>query len=59
MNPLYTEQGRMNPYYGVDPYCEHKILKSVLCRGQGHIEVKSQPLRRNSSFGFTFKTKQV
>jgi len=58
MNPLYTEYGKMNPYYGVIPTCENKILKTVSFSGNGHIEVKSQPLRKDSSFGFTFKSQQ-
>lgn len=40
MNPLYTEHGKQNPYYGVDPSCEHRILKSVIFSGRGHIEVR-------------------
>ena len=58
MNPLYTEYGKMNPYYGVIPTCENRILKTVSFNGNGHIEVKSQPLRKDSSFGFTFKSQQ-
>merc|ERR1719474_229087 len=58
MNPLYTEQGKINPFHGVTPTCQHRILKSVGFSGQGHIEVKSQPLRKNSSFGFSLKTRQ-
>ena len=58
MNPLYTEYGKMNPFYGVIPTCENRILKTVSFNGNGHIEVKSQPLRKDSSFGFTFKSQQ-
>ena len=58
MNPLYTEYGIINPYYGVVPSCENRILKVASFGGKGHMEVKSQPLRRDSSFGFTFKTTQ-
>jgi len=58
MNPLYTELGRINPFYGVQPSCHHRILKTLGLQGNGYIEVKSQPLRRDSSFGLSFKTKQ-
>ena len=58
MNPLYTEYRKMNPYHGVIPTCENRILKTASFSGAGHIEVKSQPLRKDSSFGFTFKSKQ-
>ena len=58
MNPLYTEYGIINPYYGVIPSCENRILKMVSFGGGGHMEVKSQALRRDSSFGLTFRTQQ-
>ena len=58
MNPLYTEYGIINPYYGVIPSCENSILKVASFGGNGHMEVKSQSLRKDSSFGFTFKTRQ-
>ena len=56
LNPLYSEPGRVNPHYGVVPNCQNKIIKSVSFGGQGHMEVKSQPLRSDSSFGFTFRS---
>ena len=59
MNPLYTEFGQLNPHYGVIPSCENRILKTASFSGNGHLEVNSQPLRVNSSFGFTFHTKQA
>jgi len=58
MNPLYTEYRKLNPFYGVIPTCENRILKTASFNGNGHIEVKSQPLRKDSSFGFTFKSLQ-
>ena len=58
MNPLYTEYGIINPYYGVIPSCENRILKMASFGGAGHMEVKSQGLRRNSSFGLTFTSQQ-
>lgn len=58
MNPLYTEYGVINPYYGVLPSCENTILKVATFGGQGHMEVKSQRLRKDSSFGVTFSTRQ-
>jgi len=54
----YTEYGIINPYYGVTPTCDNKILKVASFKGDGHMEVKSQTLRRDSSFSFTFKTEQ-
>ena len=36
-----------------------RMLKSVGMKGNGYIEVRSQPLRASSSFGLSFKTKQV
>ena len=59
MNPLYTEYGIINPYYGVIPSCENRILKMASFGGVGHMEVKSQGLRRNSSFGLTFRSEQA
>ena len=58
MNPLYTEYRKLNPYHGVIPTCDNRILKTASFSGNGHIEVKSQPLRKDSSFGFTFKSQQ-
>jgi len=58
MNPLYTEYGIINPYYGVIPSCENRILKMVSFGGGGHMEVKSQALRTDSSFGLTFRSQQ-
>ena len=58
MNPLYTEYGIINPFYGVIPSCENKILKVASFTGKGHMEMKSQSLRKDSNFGFTFKTTQ-
>jgi len=58
MNPLYTEPGLINKQFGVVATCQNKILKTVSFDGNGHIEVKSQPLRKDSSFGFSFITRQ-
>jgi len=58
MNPLHNEPGLLSPHYGVIPSCENRIIKSVSFNGRGHIEVKSHPLRQDSSFGFTFLTSQ-
>jgi hypothetical protein len=46
-DPLCVLQGKINPYFGVSPSCEHRILKKVSFRGQGHVEVKSQHLREH------------
>ena len=56
LNPLYNEPGRISPHYGVIPNCQNRIIKSVSFGGQGHVEVKSQSLRSDSSFGFTFRS---
>jgi hypothetical protein len=56
MNPLYTQRYRGNPYHGVEPHCERTVLKRVSFSGDGYLEVKAQTLRRDCSFGFSFRT---
>ena len=34
MNPLYTEYGIINPYYGVTPSCDNRILKVASFKGK-------------------------
>jgi hypothetical protein len=37
-------------------FLQFKEIKSVSFRGDGYVELTSQPLRSESSFGFSFRT---
>ena len=53
---MYTQRYKANPYFGVEPHCERRLLKESSFNGESYLEVKSQPLKRSSSFGFKFQT---
>ncbi|XP_022258341.1 laminin subunit alpha-1-like isoform X2 [Limulus polyphemus] len=44
--------------YNLLPGCEDEVIKIVRFTGMGYLEMKGQPLERESNFSFTFLTKQ-
>lgn len=58
LNPLYVERFKYNPYFGVEPHCEKKLIPVVSFDGNGMLEIASQNLKVNSTFGLGFRTVQ-
>jgi laminin alpha 1/2 len=44
--------------FGVDTGCREKTLKVVSFKGNGYLQLNSEPLREEADFSFTFKTTQ-
>ncbi|KAF2361238.1 Laminin G domain [Trinorchestia longiramus] len=65
MSSLSVRGNGHNPFtdgqfYGIDNACSEKPLDEVgFVGGEGFIELASQELRRDSSFGFTFQTMEA